>query len=420
MKIMIVATEDHLGAGKAAHRLYEVFKRKGHEACMLVKHKTIGDSNIIEVNERKSIAARVLGKLKKVSGGSGEIKTDPNYYFFGIHDPELKLNLREIKKKLPFQPELIVITWISKFINAEHVYELHKMTGARVIAYPMDMSLFTGGCHYAWNSTGFQNNCDPCPAILSDTGKHLPSEILISKQRYFSLAKVKAIAPSAQVQEQLSRSTIFKGQQVEKVLLPVDENIFNTSERKNAKPLIGLPEDSIVIFFGTAFTTEKRKGIHLFIEALQMLHTALQNTPSLLSKVIVMIAGNKKEDPLFQQIPFTTHFPGYINDDKILSRHYQASDLFISSSLQDAGPMMINEAIMCGTPVIAFNIGVADDLIADRVSGYKIKLGDTAEMASRMEEIVRKERDPAFNQNISKLGSERSSYSAFNSQAFLQ
>ena len=34
--------------------------------------------------------------------------------------------------------------------------------------------------------------------------------------------------------------------------------------------------------------------------------------------------------------------------------------------------MMINEAVMSGLPVISFDIGVAKDLIINKINGYKI------------------------------------------------
>ncbi|HFK6835973.1 TPA: glycosyltransferase, partial [Citrobacter freundii] len=49
---------------------------------------------------------------------------------------------------------------------------------------------------------------------------------------------------------------------------------------------------------------------------------------------------------------------------------YNVADGFICSSIEDAGPMMINESLMSGTPVISFKTGVAEDLIIDGVNGF--------------------------------------------------
>ena len=65
-----------------------------------------------------------------------------------------------------------------------------------------------------------------------------------------------------------------------------------------------------------------------------------------------------------------------------LVRFYQNSDFFLNQSIQDAGPVMVNEALACGVPVVSFKIGISNDVIKDNFNGYlasnisKKKLGD--------------------------------------------
>jgi len=61
---------------------------------------------------------------------------------------------------------------------------------------------------------------------------------------------------------------------------------------------------------------------------------------------------------------------GEVSDDRMVSLVFQASDVFACPSIDDVGPMMINEAFMCGTPVVAFDSGVAVDLIISENVGY--------------------------------------------------
>jgi len=49
---------------------------------------------------------------------------------------------------------------------------------------------------------------------------------------------------------------------------------------------------------------------------------------------------------------------------------------------------MINESIMCGTPVVAFDIGVADELIVNGETGYKAKLYDCDDFSAGIYEIL--------------------------------
>jgi glycosyltransferase involved in cell wall biosynthesis len=43
--------------------------------------------------------------------------------------------------------------------------------------------------------------------------------------------------------------------------------------------------------------------------------------------------------------------------------------------------MMIPEAMLCGTPVVAFNMGGAGELITPLITGYMAQLRDSADLA---------------------------------------
>jgi glycosyltransferase involved in cell wall biosynthesis len=67
---------------------------------------------------------------------------------------------------------------------------------------------------------------------------------------------------------------------------------------------------------------------------------------------------------------------------------YKAADVFICPSIEDSGPMMINQSLMCGTPVVSFEMGVAFDLVITGETGYRVKLKDTNDMAKGIMNIL--------------------------------
>jgi len=73
---------------------------------------------------------------------------------------------------------------------------------------------------------------------------------------------------------------------------------------------------------------------------------------------------------------------------KKLMEVYKAADLFISSSVEDSGPLMVNQSIAAGTPVAAFNVGVANDLVIDGKTGVLAPLYDYEYMASKVGELL--------------------------------
>jgi glycosyltransferase involved in cell wall biosynthesis len=70
--------------------------------------------------------------------------------------------------------------------------------------------------------------------------------------------------------------------------------------------------------------------------------------------------------------------------DQALVDLYRAADIFLSPSIEDAGPMMVSEAMLCGTPVASFDVGFACDLINSSDSGFVVPAKDCAALAESL------------------------------------
>lgn len=60
----------------------------------------------------------------------------------------------------------------------------------------------------------------------------------------------------------------------------------------------------------------------------------------------------------------------------------------MSPSIGDAGPSTVNQSICCGTPVVAFEIGTAIDVIENGISGYRAAFKDVDDYAHGIESII--------------------------------
>jgi glycosyltransferase involved in cell wall biosynthesis len=79
---------------------------------------------------------------------------------------------------------------------------------------------------------------------------------------------------------------------------------------------------------------------------------------------------------------------GLLANNEQLAAAYQAADIFVCPSIEDAGPMMINQSIMTGTPVVSFEMGVALDLVITGETGFRAKLKDSADFARGLNDIL--------------------------------
>jgi glycosyltransferase involved in cell wall biosynthesis len=387
MNVLVLCTDDNLGAGKAAYRITKALSNGSNKCRLVVKNKTISDSLVAQV--KFNTLEKIVAKIRSFSFRLWKLKLDPAYYFFGYRYENMRVS--QIINATGFVPDLIILTWISGFVSPSLISQLTERTKAKVIAYPLDMSLYTGGCHYAWQCPGYMQQCYNCPAILTPDKKNYSHIILKDKIRNFRNAGVSVIAATHALLEEAKKSTLFgKQTEIPKVLLPIDADIFNADSREFAKRIFKIPVQNISILYGATFSNEKRnekrKGISHFLESLDILSNSLDAES--VARINIIIVGKSENPEIISRIPFKVIFIDYIKDDLLLSMLYQASDVFVSSSVQDSGPMMVNEALMCGTPVVAFDIGVASDLIVNGESGYRVEKGNAHKIAEALRDLI--------------------------------
>lgn len=156
----------------------------------------------------------------------------------------------------------------------------------------------------------------------------------------------------------------------------VNEDIFvPVTDKKVARDYFGLSNvDKKIIFIGATFLDEERKGMKELLLSLKYLKS---------KNIFFIIAGTK----LKGSFPFEYKYVGYLNQ-KDLVKAYQAADLFICPSLEDSGPLMINQSIMCGTPVVSFDMGSAQDILQTGQTGYKANFNDISDLAYGVDYIL--------------------------------
>ncbi len=380
MNVLHVNTYDKLGAARAALNFHYAMLNSGINSKVLVLNKTIEDPNIIHYPI--DLHYRIAYRLKHFVFA---LKTDPNYYFYNLSEAFSLISVKKALKLINFKPDVIIFHWISDFIIARDIYKFGKYTGAVMYWCGLDMAPLTGGCHYAWECKGYQKDCNFCPAILTDKQKNRAFKNLKKKIKYLSDSKISFIAPTSSLEEQAKLSSLFSSKNVIKIFLSIDNNIFKPANRNDVRKILNIPLNKKIILIGSLDIEEKRKGFSYLSKALHHLNEVIDKITR--EEVLLLVIGEKRGD-IHTVLPFETLFMGRINDDAKLAMIYQASDLYVCSSIEDAGPMMINEAIMCGTPVVAFDNGVAKDLVHSFETGYRAILKDYKDMAFGIKEIL--------------------------------
>lgn len=413
-KILLLVTQDHGGAGLAMHKITMLLRSQGHQAVLVVKNKIKSDDYIIEykfeipafLNFWTNLKNKLSRKYHKYLNPKKSVynnKYDDIYCFYSTDEKSTNVNPKNFFKQIGFIPEFIFSGWTADFLNSSDVLLLQQISKAQVYTIAIDMNHYTGGCHYGWDCKGYINGCtDSCPAILSNDDKNLAKENFEIKFQNAKKGGFKIISGSGWTLEQSKVSKIYQNQ----ILFPninslIDTSIMKPINKTLARAHFGLQEDKFYILMGCQNANDKRKGFEYLVEALDILRENLN--PENNKKVVVLVVSKNKLTTI-EQIKFETKQLDFVDNYADLAMLYEASDVFVNSSIEDSGPMMVSESLACGTPVVAFDMGVANNLVISFFNGYKAKLKDTNDLAAGIKHII--ELQPEIYKNYARNATE--------------
>jgi glycosyltransferase involved in cell wall biosynthesis len=394
-KILLLSSGDVNGAYEAIYRLGKHFLSQGHEVKMLVKTKTKLDSFIVaycdtpKVFKRKNIFRKICLKLQQkfsYNKNATKIKFDKNYHFISVDETSINVSPKRILDLVGFIPDFIYSGMTDYFINSTDLLHIQQLTKSQVYNITVDMNHFTGGCHFAWECNGYIKGCSSkCPAVITELGKDIPKRNFDIKLRNAEKGNFKILAGSGWTLKQAQESKIYKNQDlIYNINSLIDLKLFNNKNRDIAKRIFGLDKERFYILMGCQNAKDKRKGFQYLVESLKILEKEL--CPSNKSKIEVIIISRDISE-VFNEIPFSKKKIDYIDDYRLLVLLYQSVNVFVNSSIEDSGPLMVSEALACGTPVVGFDMGVVSNLVITNFNGYKAKLKDSEDLANGIKNI---------------------------------
>ncbi len=150
-----------------------------------------------------------------------------------------------------------------------------------------------------------------------------------------------------------------------------------STPRGAAREFFSIDENAFVVLLGANSMSDKRKGFIYSFEAIRKVCKLIDN-------MCVLIIGHVNDSSisswlLNSNIKVIT--PGFMNTEGLF-KAFCAADCFLSTTIADSGPMMVNYSVVIGTPVVSFNVGVAQDIVIHKKNGYIAKYKDDSDVAN--------------------------------------
>lgn len=382
---------------------YPIKDRSVNTLSVLPERYTLRETIDYQIRRRINKIKRVL-KLDKGM-------PDFNYYFnnnFSNDEGKPSVDPALILKQIKVQYDLVLVFFWKDMITAKTLQAIYDKVQVPIFLIVADMFPMTGGCSYFWDCRNFETGCGNCPAIGSTNKNDFTHRAFSYKQQVYQNINCVFLGNSW-MHTHAEKSKLFK--HIDTIYPVINENVFKPHNKSQLKEAHGL-SGKTVLFIGSVHVTEERKGFKYLVDAL---HRLYQTDPQLKKDVVLVIAGISSVD-LQSFFDFKVIQTGSLPYDK-LAEYYAMVDIYLSGSIQDAGPMMINQALMCGTPVVAFNIGTACDLLND-TTGYLAQYLDANDFSDGIFKLINLNDDEKnlMSAQCRQVALDTSSYKAFEDQ----
>lgn len=368
MKILIVNTSDiHGGAAIAAFRLMNALNTNGENAKMLVRDKFSENENVIQVG----------GKLKNRLNfywERGQIYIKNRFSRENLFDVSIANTGVSITQLPQFkEADVIHLHWINQGMLSIHEIGKILSSGKKVVWTMHDMWAFTGICHHAGMCKRYEQGCGSCPYLVSASENDLSKQTFQEKQTAYTKGKITFVACSNWLKELAEKSPLTREHSVVSIANPIDTKRYYPKDKIQIRKRLHLPIDKKIALFAAVKASDPRKGIDYLVEASRI----MAQHPN---EILFLIAGNHGEE-IEKQLALPALSLGYVSSNE-MADIYNASDLFVTPSLQENLPNTIMEAMACGTPCVGFDIGGIPEMISHGKNGYVAKYKNADDLAN--------------------------------------
>lgn len=362
MKVTHLNTLAEGGATKAALRLHDGLARSGVESLFVRVKKGRAHAGVIEIPQPivPDLLTRCLRRMDRWAAERRLRRRRFSTYASEPRTPFGPVDLEGLRT-----PDIFNLHWVAGFLDWPSMLPW-MATRAPLVWTLHDMNPLLGIWHYA-----------PQPDDWTGAVRRWDQRVMQLKQRVLDSLpdkKLTIVGPSKWICEEARNSHLTRRFDVRHIPYGVDTGVFRPIEKQIARRVLGLPVDVPVVGFAADYLTDRRKGGHLVVKALEMVRTP---------GVVSLLVGSLPQS--FQAPPGTVHL-GRVESELLMALFYSALDVFVCPSLQDNLPNTVLESLACGTPVIGSRAGGIPDMVRPGATGWLVRPEDAGELAEAFDD----------------------------------
>ncbi|MFC2170385.1 glycosyltransferase [Calditrichota bacterium] len=382
IRVAMLCSADHGGAGNAAYRLHKGFQSIDVDSTMFVLVKQTNDPSVRVLPP--DIPGQEFMQTQDNDPGIPAWKTASSRWnhtmasyskrpagLEAFTDPTSSVRLEKFKEII--EADVINLHWISGLLDYQSALPILKEK--TVIWTLHDMNAFTGGCHYSAGCEKFLQSCGACPALGSNEEIDISRQHWNAKNELYNNLNINVVAPSKWLADTAKVSGLFSKFPVSCIPYGLPLETFKPNPTEDIRKIYNIHNGEKVVLFGAQRVSNSRKGFNFLLEAIKKIVETPEKQP-----VIFATFGHQPPEISLPHPYRMLHF-GSVEDEETIASIYSLADVFVIPSLEDNLPNTVLESLACGTPVVGFSIGGIPDMVDHKQTGFLAPPFDTTQLA---------------------------------------
>lgn len=365
MKILQIGNTDLIGNRFNGHDLNKSFLRQGLQSQHCVWDKQSNEPNTWQLSDfgNKRAINYLLSYIEK--------KTSLQSLLFPL---SFKLLMDKRFKSADIVHYHLIHT--GYFNLASLPFLSHMKPSVWTLHDPWAM---TGHCIYSYDCFKWKTGCGNCPYLSTQFAMTKDRTALMwkIKKNIYHRSKIDIVVASKWMLNMAEQSPLLSKFKLHYIPFGVDLTVFKPSDTKEAKRQLGVMPGSLVICFRA--TNSEFKGLSYIKECLRRLE---------FDQPICLLTFNDRGQMDEFRGKYQIIDLGWVNEDALTVKAYNAADIFLMPSTAEAFGMMAMEAMACGKPVIVFEGTSLPEVIMAPRGGISVPQGDVDALLAALKDLI--------------------------------
>ena len=238
----------------------------------------------------------------------------------------------------------------------------------------------TGHCLHPMTCDRWVRECIECENLTSNfpLKGDLAGVNFAVKEMVYSSCDIDIVVSSEWMYSRVKNSPLLKDKRIHLVPFGLDLDKFRPADTAEAKKLMGIEPDSLVI--GLRASNIPFKGFDHVVACLKKLKVN--------RKIVILTFNNRGFMEEFRDKFHDIVEVGWIFDDEKMIEAYNAVDIFLMPSTAESFGMMAMEAMACGRICVAMSDTALEEVVKPKEGGFVAKQGDIDDFTGKVQRLI--------------------------------